>query len=286
MTKRNVKVILALAALLSLGGCEWLSHLIHNEDIVAEVGKYQLSRRSLEEAVPDGLSPEDSAAFVSEYILQWTTDKIFLEKAESLLSAEEKDVSDELEEYRTTLLKYRYQQHYITERLDTAVQSSEIEAYYEEHKDSFRLDAPLYKGLFYSLSSSTPDLDQIGKKLASSKQEELMEGDSLAREVAVRFADYGSGWVGARALSREMGIDYPRLTSSAKKGFIRLDDENASTHLLIFAEIIPEGGVAPLEYSRESIRDIILSARKRALAKKLEDDLAEEARAKQLVTVY
>ena len=181
MTKRFVRVILVLAVSLVLGGCEWLSHLIHNEDIVAEVGKYQLTRRALEEAVPDGLSAEDSAAFVSEYILEWTKDKLFLEKAESLLSAEEKDVTAELEDYRTTLLKYRYQQHDITERLDTAVQASEIEAYYEEHKDSFRLDSPLYKGLFYSVSSSTPDLDQIGKKLASSKQEELMEGDSLAR---------------------------------------------------------------------------------------------------------
>ena len=280
------KIFVIIVASILARSCNWYSQIVHNEDVIAEVGKYKLYRHTLEAAIPPGLSSEDSAAFAKQYILSWTQDKVFLDKAESLLSDEEKDVSAEMEQYRETLLKYRYSQLYISERLDTTVREEEIEKYYEDNKDRFRLGHPAYKGLFYTFSGPSPDIDAISRLLSSKESADLIEGDSLARENALRVYDYSSAWADSDMLSREASLDYRRLVSSARKGLVTMEDEHSNKVLLLFSEIIPEGSVAPIDYCTENIKDIILSARKRSLASTLEQDLLEEARSKNLVTVY
>ena len=52
---------------------------------------------------------------------------LFMDMAETELSKGEKDVSREIESYRRSLLKYRYEQKYVNQRLDTAVTEADIE---------------------------------------------------------------------------------------------------------------------------------------------------------------
>lgn len=125
--------------LVTFQGCKYLSDIIHNEPLAAKAGAHELTCEQLRQAIPDGLSPEDSAAFAQQYINTWARDMIFLDRAEGALSAEEKDVSRELEDYRRSLLKYRYEQKYIAERLDSLVTREELEQYYEANADKFRL---------------------------------------------------------------------------------------------------------------------------------------------------
>jgi len=138
MRKIAQRVLLPLM-LVALPGCKYLSDVIHNEPIVAKAGSHELTRDELLKAVPDGLSPEDSLDFVRKYIDTWARDLLYLDRAESALSAAEKDVSRELEEYRRTLLKHRYEQKYISERLDTQISEEELEQYYTDNMEKFRL---------------------------------------------------------------------------------------------------------------------------------------------------
>ena len=127
------------AGLVTLTGCKYFSDIIHNEPLAAKVGTHELTVAALNEMIPEGLSPEDSAAFAGQYIASWARDMVFLDRAESELSMEEKDVSKELEDYRKSLLKYRYQQKYIAEHLDSLITPEEVLAYYEANPEKFRL---------------------------------------------------------------------------------------------------------------------------------------------------
>ena len=82
-------------------------------EAVAKVGNHKLYRNQLQSYIPTGVSPEDSASLAASYIKAWAEDLLLLDMAEEQLSKEDKDVSQDLEEYRRTLLKYRYQQLYI-----------------------------------------------------------------------------------------------------------------------------------------------------------------------------
>jgi len=137
--RRFVRIGLAvMAGLVTLTGCKYFSGIIHNEPLAAKVGAHELTVAALKDMIPDGLSPEDSAAYAQQVIESWARDMIFLERAESELSASELDVSQELEDYRKSLLKYRYQQKYIAEHLDSLVTPEEILAYYEANPEKFR----------------------------------------------------------------------------------------------------------------------------------------------------
>ena len=70
------------------------------------------------------------------------------EVAEKELSKSEKNVDKELEDYRRSLLKYRYEQKYVNQRLDTAVTDAQIEKYYEAHIETFKLSLPIAKARF------------------------------------------------------------------------------------------------------------------------------------------
>ena len=214
-------VALLGAAVLS---CDRIQSIIHDGEVVARVGKHKLYSSELNAYIPNGISAEDSTKLALQYINTWASDLLFLDVAESELSKEEKDVSVELEDYRRSLLKYRYEQNFVNQRLDTAITAAQIERYYDSHKDNFQLTVPIVKARFLNISSDSPSLSVLKAKMSSEDPEDLAEADSIAYSAAMRYTDYGGGWVDAVTLSREFGKDYGQLLSSKKKGFIEEDD--------------------------------------------------------------
>lgn len=276
-------VALLGAAVLS---CDRIQSIIHDGEVVARVGKHKLYSSELNAYIPNGISAEDSTKLALQYINTWASDLLFLDVAESELSKEEKDVSVELEDYRRSLLKYRYEQNFVNQRLDTAITAAQIERYYDSHKDNFQLTVPIVKARFLNISSDSPSLSVLKAKMSSEDPEDLAEADSIAYSAAMRYTDYGGGWVDAVTLSREFGKDYGQLLSSKKKGFIEEDDGKGNLSIAYVAQMIGEGETGPVEYFESRIRDIILSTRKQALLTGLERDLLDKAKRQENFEIY
>ena len=97
----------------TLSSCRAISNFLRNDEVVAQVGKERLYRSDLEMVVPKGLPVEDSSRLAQQYINVWASDRVYVAIAEEQLSKNEKDVTRELEDYRMSLLKYRYEQLYL-----------------------------------------------------------------------------------------------------------------------------------------------------------------------------
>lgn len=285
--KGTVRCILVLGiALLTFSSCRAISSLLHDDEVVAEVGRHYLYRSEVASLIPDGTSEEDSLRLALQYVNSWATDLIFLDVAEAQLTKDEMDVSEELEEYRRSLLKYRYEQRYINERLDTLVADSQIDDYYMEHLENFVLEVPVVKARFLRISADSPNLGVIRKKMSSSLIEDLEAADSLSYFSAVKYTDYNGGWTDMVSLSREFGTDYAELLSLMRNGFIEKEDEYGKMNVAYIADFIPAGEIAPLEYCRPRIRNIIISVRKQKLISDLEQDLLADARDKGKYKVF
>ena len=72
-----------------------------------------LFKSDLDKVIPAGLPEEDSLRLANQYINSWALEHVFIGVAEQQLSKAEKDVMQELEAYRRSLLKYRYEQLYV-----------------------------------------------------------------------------------------------------------------------------------------------------------------------------
>ena len=143
MTFKLKITAIILVVLPALSSCRAISSFLSNEEVVAAVGSEKLYRSDLDKVIPKGLAAEDSSRMARQYINTWASDLVYLGVAQEQLSKADRDVTKELEDYRKSLLKYRYEQLYVNERLDTAVSDDKVEEYYAAHEDRFILQRPV-----------------------------------------------------------------------------------------------------------------------------------------------
>mgnify|MGYP006344363465 FL=1 len=133
-----------LFSLILLTSCESIGNLFSG-DKVARVGSYVLYERDLRSLIPLGTSKEDSIQMVQQYINSWAVQNLKQIQAEQELSSEEKDITAEIEEFKKTLLAYRYEKLYVEQRLDTLITEKECEDYYRENLHYFISSTPIFK---------------------------------------------------------------------------------------------------------------------------------------------
>lgn len=287
--KKFFFILMLLAGVASCKLVEGLSDTaaeLSRGEVVARVGSHRLHKTELQKFIPAGVSPEDSAGLAQGYIKAWAEELLMLEMAQTQLSKQQKDVSAELEEYRRSLLKYRYEQLYINQRLDTLVTDEELSEYYKANPDKFKLDRPVLKSRYLIIPADSRSLKTIRGKMSSEDDYDALEADSLAFTVAIKYVDSSDNWMDAITLAQELGTDWRTLISSIKNSFFEFTDDAGIMHLAYIVEMVPAGKPAPLEYSRERIKDIILSTRKHALETSLEKNLLEDAIESKKFVIY
>lgn len=279
-------VLSGCIALSTLVSCRAIVSVMNDDKVIAQVGKHRLTQSDVRPFIPEGTSPDDSVRIVMRYINVWASEQIFADEAEKRLSKEEKDVTEELEEYRMALLRYRYEQRYINERLDTVITEEEIEDYYNAHAESFIAEVPVVKARFMRISKDSPNLSLIRKKMSSEKTEDLIEADSIAYSSADRYTDYGEKWIDMVELAKDFDTDYGSLLSSMRNSFIETTDAYGKVNVAYISEFVKAGDVLPMEYCENEIREILIGTRKHKLVTDLERDLMEDARDKGKLVIY
>jgi len=277
--RKSIRLLLLLSlTLAALQSCEVISSIIHDDDVVARIGMKRLYRSQLKGYLPNGISGEDSVNLCMQYINSWAVENLIQDMAEEKLSKQEMDVSVELEDYRKSLIKYRYEQKYINERLDTLVTKAEIETYYKDHQDLFVLKLPVVKARFLDIMKESPNLELLRKKMASNDYEDLADVDSLAYSSALKYEDHSSEWIDMVSFARLFDTDYGTLLSRMRyDGYITIEDERGDVRIGFVLEIRRPGEIGPIEYCEERIKDIIITNRKHSLMSSLEQELLDDA---------
>ena len=278
--------ILLCILLALLPSCRAIMDFVHDGDVVARVGQHKLYLTDLQDYIPNGVSPEDSANLADQYIRSWAAEQLYLDMASEQLSKSEKDVSRELEAYKSSLLRYRYEQRYVNERLDTTVTRGEIEDYYDAHNDLFVLDIPILKARFLDIMEDSPNYETIRRRMSSNKYEDIAEADSLAYSSALRYVDWSDRWIDAVTLAREFGTDYGTMLSKLSGSFIEMREDRGDVKVAYVLDTRRAGTLAPLEYCEDRIRNIIISTRKQKLLTTLEQDLLDNALSKENFIIY
>lgn len=244
---------------------------------VARARDHKLYFDELLAAMPVGLSADDSLTFVNSFITTWATQMLLLDKAELNLRESDKDVSEQLEEYRRSLIIYQYEKQIIRERLDTNISDTKIEEYYHNNKQNFELQNNIARGLFIKLNKNTKDLDKVRKLCRSDKEESRIELEQYCIQHAITYHLNDQQWVPFNELIGQLpNTSYLNLNYFSSYNFASVED--SSGHYLVdIKEIKYKSSVSPLEFEKENIRNILLNQRKLELIQKLERDIFDEA---------
>ena len=266
-----------ITILFLLTGCQAIQSFIHDDKVVARVGKHKLYESEVNAYIPSGVSIADSTNLALQYINTWATDIIFSDMAQSQLSKAERDVTAELEAYKRDLLRFRYEQRFIGDRLDTLVTEDQMLDFYEKHKNLFTLDRPILKVRFVDILKNMDKKDQIIRLMSSNKPKDMDEVEGLANKYAIKYFDKSYEWMDAAVLAREFGTDYGQMLAKMNQSYIRMESEDAADIKVAYVREIRRSGVAPFDFCTDRIREYILSGRKHDLLVALEQSLLKGA---------
>lgn len=141
-------VIGITVAILSLCAvsCRNSSAIFSGDEVLARVGKKQLSTSDINAVLPKGLTGADSADYVDAYVEKWIIKQLKLQEAELMFSSSAADIDRMVDDYRQSLLIRKIEQYYLDTEMHNDVTDEEIEAYYDSHRGDFRLTKSIVKG--------------------------------------------------------------------------------------------------------------------------------------------
>lgn len=268
-----------LTLLFLTAGCDVLKQEEEKASI-ASLKDHNLYLEDLMSALPSDLSESDSLNFARGFIESWATQMLLLDKAELNLPEEEKDVNAQLEQYRTSLIIYKYQRQLIGQLLDTAITEQQITDYYNNNKDNFELQSNIARALLVKLDKKSKDLEKVRKWMRSEKSENREELEEFCAQHAKSFHLNDQAWVPLKELLSQIPkTAYLNVNYFSSYHFAHVQD--STTHYLIdVKEIKYKNSVSPIEFEKQNIRNILLNQRKLDLSRKLEKDILNEAIAK------
>lgn len=244
--------------------------------MVAKAYNHELRQADLRGLVGEGVSPEDSAAIVDNYVDQWVRQTVMLSKAEKNVTD---DFSRQLGEYRNNLLIYAYEQQIVNQLLDTVVTDAQIAEYYESHKDQFQLKNSIVKSVYVV----APKKSAYDAKLRAIVTKRLfLDEDIVAfEELASRggFDGYydANAWMPFYNLQTVVPITTYNEDLFLKQNRSIVIGDDSLTYYVRILDYKVSDDFSPLELQHDNIQAIILNHRKIEILSKLQSDLLAEA---------
>ncbi len=256
------------------------------EQPVARVYDNYLYPSDLSENLPEGISDEDSIRIARRLIEEWARERLLLKRAEQYLSPDQKNVEKQIEEYRMTLLTFKYKQSLLTQNLDTIVSDDEIQKYYEQYSSNYILDSDIVKVTFVKVPGTAPQLDQVRQWYRSSKIEDLDQLEKYCLQYASMYIIKGEKWFKFTELIEgiPLKVDKPGRFLSYTTN-IDVSDL-LFNYFIHINERMPEGQVAPLEMVQNNIRSVILNKRKIEFIQNLENSVYKDGLSRNQVEIY
>lgn len=282
----NLKTILIIiTASLTFSGCEWLKPATEGEE-VARVGDSYLYNEELEGVVPPSATTKDSAEAVDNYIKNWIKQQVVLQKAEANLPEYQLDVEKKLEDYRRTLIVYRYQTELIRQKLDTNVSDEEIRNYYEEHKEEFKLRDNIVKVQYVKVREDAPNQRQLKSFMRSDDPGDRQKLQEFCDRYAVNYFLDDNSWLFFKDLLKEIPITTYNQENYLKNNRYVVEEDSLFRYYINIKGFRIKESHSPLAFERARIRDMIINKRKMDLISLMEKAVLNEAHKKGNIEIF
>jgi len=249
-----------------------------NRKAIARVTNTVLYEDELKGIVPEKTTKDDSAARINAYVDSWVRKQLLMQEALKTISIDEAEVERKVLDYRYSLIGYEFQNYYIQQHLNDSVSVAEIEAYYKQHQDNFILKQNIIRGTYIKVAKDAPRTKRIKDLMFSTKEKERNELKSYCLSFSAAYHIADSSWIEFDKLTVNSPLaDFPNKIQFLKTyNYYETSDQNYLYFLKVDGYKISDN-VSPLEFVLQDIKNIILNKRKVELAKKLEDEVYENA---------
>ena len=276
MVNVNIKRILILFLVVFAFSCSKNNYEIEDKPLARVHNKF-LYESDIKSLFNSNISKEDSMVVARNYINDWIKKQLLLQKAELNLNEESKDIEKQIEDYRSSLLIFKYKQELIKQKLDTIITNLEIENYYNEFSGNFILNHNIVKALYLKISKEAPEIDKVKRWYKSNDSENLSRLEDYCYQYATKFDDFDNKWIPFNNLLIEIPTninDQERYLRYNK--YIETEDD-LFYYFVKINEYSLKSTVQPLEYAQLKIKSILLNKRKFTFIDELENTIYNDA---------
>ena len=246
-------------------------------DALVKVNDRILTRNEVESLIPKGTTSADSLLLAESYIKKWVKDELVLKIAQRNLGSDKETIDKLVDAYRRSLLRYRYQEKLIQEKLSDEIQESDVLTYYDTNKEKFVLDKNLIKGLFLKVPADAPNLSEVKTWYKSGNVASLEKIEKYSIQNAAIYEYFFDKWVDFD----EIRNNIPNQISNPES-FLRTNKtlevtDSSYCYLLNIRQVLLKEQVEPFEYAEPRIREILINQRKLDFIKEFEEELYNDA---------
>ena len=270
--------IFCFGLILCTASCNSLFKEETKKKALARVGDSYLYEEDVATLIPTGMSKQDSAAFMVNYINNWASKELLLGKSKINLPQQKLAAYNRLvENYRTDLYTKAYLQALVQQELDTVVSNSELQGFYSLEKENFKLTEKLVQLRFVALPPQFLNQEIVASKLKNFKPEDKAYLDSIAVQFKkLHFND--SIWVSLSRLIKEI----PPLTSLNEEKYLKNSQffelrDSIGVYLGKVNKVLNINDIAPVSYISSDIKQIIINRRRLSQIKKIETEIIDQA---------
>ena len=276
MKNFNRILLIAILANILLASCGKETPTGTRVPIVKVYDKY-LYQDDIEALVPEGTSPQDSALKVKNYVDVWVRKQLMIKKAELYLTDEQKDVERQLEDYRASLLIYKYQQKYLAENFDTTVTPNEIKEYYQQHQDDFKLQRNAVKAFFVKIPLESNDIPSLRVLLDYRSEKDSIRLMDFCRDHSLTYDNFGDEWITLAEASEKLPENIDENDDHVKSRRIITQPDEQFMYLLKIRDFLPAGHLEPFEMAQHRITEVLLKSKMAKGLNMLENELYQNA---------
>lgn len=270
-----MKHLLAFIAILSLTACHQDKTTATN--VVAKVYDFILTKEDLKNNLPKTTSIVDSLKVTQEYIQHWAKQKLLYRNAKINLD-NTKELDELVSKYKEELYVTYYKNALVNKKLDTLVFQNEIDSFYIKHKESFKLNETLIKFKYIHVDPNNRKRYNIKKLFLS---DEVDDKSEILTDYK-GFDDYflkDSVWVSLKDVYFQKP-EFPILSDWDLKStnkLIEKTEADKSVYYIYIRETLNSGAIAPLEYVKPTIKNILLQKNKLKFFDQMEQILIDDA---------
>jgi hypothetical protein len=275
--QNKLKFVFRLLIIISLCVVAGCRHKHVGDIPVVTVGDKVLYQSDLKGIIKKGMSSVDSISLIKSYIDKWIRRELLIEKAELNLTSDDKDVDKEIEDYRASLLIYRYEQGLINQKLDTIVRDDEIEKYYNENQNNFTLPDALVKAVLVKVPSKASGIAKVAQWMKSDKPSDLQQLESFCFQNAKMYDHFNDDWVYFDQLLQNVPLQVTDKNQFLSRNRDIQVKDSLFSYFVHIKEYKAMGTIPPVRFVKENIRDIILNKRKLQFISEVENNIYNDA---------
>jgi len=245
---------------------------------IARVGKSYLYKSDIATLVPAGTTKEDSLLLVRDFINRWASQKLLIEAAERNLSdAKKSEYNKLIKQYKIDLYTKAYIEEVVKRTVDTVITQEELKKYYEENKENFRTNGTLVRLRYINLSKNNPRFETIRSKFFDYSKKDKKFWETYALQCN-SFAMNDSVWVDMSQVYTKL----PFITPDNRDELVIVGKRiekivNNNVYLVKITNVIDKNQISPFEFSKPTLKEVLLNKRKLELIKKFEKDITNDA---------